>query len=88
MNKNPHFADYVARVDGRREAARRLGVSVSLVGHILKGIRPITPEIARRVEVDSGGCFGCENLLPEVQFIRDDLGNVVGHVAPLTASAA
>ena len=59
---NP-FAKYVDLVGGRTEAARRLGISPSLVGHICNGRRAVSKRLAVAVEQDSNGVFRREVLL-------------------------
>lgn len=62
MNGNL-FQQYVDLVGGQQEAARRLGISRSLVGHIVNGRRAVSKRIAVAVEQDSNGLFRRERLL-------------------------
>ena len=39
MNNNPAFATYVTLCGSRKEAARRMGVSLAMIDHILSGFR-------------------------------------------------
>lgn len=57
MDKIAYFRQYVDSVGGAPKAAARLGLSESMVYHILNGVRGITPEVALRVEQDSEGAF-------------------------------
>jgi DNA-binding transcriptional regulator YdaS (Cro superfamily) len=59
---NP-FVQYVELVGGISEAARRLGISRSLVGHICNGRRAVSKRLAVAVEQDSNGVFRREALL-------------------------
>jgi DNA-binding transcriptional regulator YdaS (Cro superfamily) len=59
---NP-FVKYVELVGGPTEAARRLGISRSLVGHICNGRRAVSKRLAVIVEQDSNGVFRREALL-------------------------
>ena len=66
MNANTTFSLYVRHVGGRAEAARRLGISVGMVGHIEKGIRGISPTVAMKVEADSNGLVSRGQLRPDL----------------------
>ena len=66
MNKNPTFSLYVRHVGGRAEAARRLGISVGMVGHIETGIRGISPTVAMRIEADTNGLIPRGQLRPDL----------------------
>ena len=66
MNKNPTFSLYVRHVGGRQEAARRLGISVGMVGHIETGIRGVSPQVAMKVEADTGGLISRGQLRPDL----------------------
>lgn len=66
MDKNATFALYVEHVGGRDEAAKRLGVSVGMVGHILNGIRGVSPRVAMQVEADTKGLISRGQLRPDL----------------------
>jgi DNA-binding transcriptional regulator YdaS (Cro superfamily) len=64
---NPsEFQRYVDLVGGRKEAARRLGLSDAMVGHILSGIRGISVRVAQSIESDSGGRVSRSDLRPDI----------------------
>lgn len=60
------FRLYVKSVGGRKEAARRLGIGVGMVGHIVCGRRAISVEVAKAIEADTRGVFKRELLRPDV----------------------
>lgn len=64
--KNDLFCSYVAIVGGREAAARELGKSISLIGHLMNGIRGITPEIAMAVHERTGGQIDKARLRPDL----------------------
>lgn len=66
MDKNPTFALYVEHVGGRDEAAKRLGISVGMVGHIVNGIRGVSPRVAMQVEADTNGLIPRGKLRPDL----------------------
>ena len=66
MNPHKTFSLYVDHVGGRSEAARRLGISAGMVGHIVNGIRGISPAVAMAVEADSGGLIRRGSLRPDL----------------------
>lgn len=49
------FKAYVTVAGGRSDAARRLGISVAMVGHLLTGARRFSPRLSIAVEHDSDG---------------------------------
>jgi DNA-binding transcriptional regulator YdaS (Cro superfamily) len=57
------FQQYVDLVGGQTEAARRLGITRSMVGHIVNGRRSVSKRLAVAVEQDSNGLFRREALL-------------------------
>ena len=61
-----HFSRYVRLVGGRSEAARRLGISIGMVGHIEVGRRGISPEVAKAIEADSQGAISRGHLRPDL----------------------
>ena len=66
MDTNQHFSKWVAQVGGRAEAAKRLGVSVGMVGHIEVGRRGISIDVAKRIETETGGSISRHQLRPDV----------------------
>ena len=67
MNKPvSHFSRYVQQVGGRAEAAKRLGISIGMVGHIEVGRRGISPDVARAVEADTHGAITRSDLRPDL----------------------
>lgn len=63
---NPTFYLYVRHVGGRAEAARRLEISPAMVGHIITGIRGVSPAVAMKVEADSKGLVSRSQLRPDL----------------------
>lgn len=61
-----NFRDYVKQVGGRTEAARRLGISVGMVSHILCGRRGISPDIAKAIDADTDGAISRAALRPDL----------------------
>lgn len=61
-----HFSRFVRLVGGRREAAKRLGISPGMVGHIENGRRGISIEVAKTVAADSGGAISLSDLRPDI----------------------
>lgn len=55
MNDIEAFAQYVTEVGGRAEAAKRLGITVGMVGHVLNGVRSISIDRAKEIEVQTDG---------------------------------
>lgn len=66
MAKNATFALYVEHVGGRDEAAKRLGVTVGMVGHIINGVRGVSPKVAMQVEADTNGLIPRGKLRPDL----------------------
>jgi DNA-binding transcriptional regulator YdaS (Cro superfamily) len=79
------FPDFVEWAKPRSNAAALLGMSESQLSLLLNGKRNLLPEHVIRAEKASSGLFRCEEMLPSVEFVRDDAGEVVGHVVPLVA---
>ena len=67
-NKNELFCSYVMRFCGgsRAEAARRIGKSIQTVGHIINGLRNVTPEIAMRIDSDTAGMINKADFRPDL----------------------
>lgn len=67
MNKpNPQVQAFVTIVGGRKEAAAKLGVTVAMVGHLVNGVRDVSPQMALKVEQASNGVITRAALLPEL----------------------
>jgi len=66
MTEKSAFSDYVRHVNGRAEAARRLAISVGMVGHIENGIRGISPAVAMKIEADTNGVIPRSRLRPDL----------------------
>lgn len=60
------FRRYVAFAGSRKEAAKRLGLSVSMVGHILTDRRGIAPKVAQAIEADTHGQITKASLRPDL----------------------
>lgn len=73
------FLDFVTWAETQRRAAELLGLSESMVSLILSGKRNLLPEHAIRAERASGGLYRADDLLPDVQFTRDESGEVTGY---------
>jgi len=63
---NSHIQRFVATVGGRKVAAKRLGISLAMVGHLCTGERAVSPQVAKRIEEVSGGAITRAALLPEL----------------------
>jgi DNA-binding transcriptional regulator YdaS (Cro superfamily) len=63
---NPLFSAYVESVEGRRQAAQRLGITAAMVGHLITGERTVSPRIALAVHADSGGHFDKARFRPDL----------------------
>lgn len=50
-----YFQQYVKRAGSRANAAKRLGIGVGMVGHLLCGRRGISSRIAQAIEQDTQG---------------------------------
>ncbi len=66
MKTNLLVQHYIAQVGGRAEAARRLGITVGMVGHLAVGRRKVSPRIARRIEAETNGAIRRDALCPQV----------------------
>lgn len=60
------FTGYVKSVGSREEAAKRLGISVGMVGHIENGRRGVSPRVARAIETDTNGFIDKAKLRPDL----------------------
>lgn len=66
MDAQAVFSKYVDEVGGRAEAAKKLGITVGMVGHVVKGVRSISIERAKLIEVQTGGRITRADLRPDV----------------------
>lgn len=60
------FSAYVTSVGGRAEAAKRLGLSTAMVGHLVTGARKVSPAVAIAVDRDSNGHFNRAAFRPDL----------------------
>lgn len=68
----------VERIGGASAAAWFLGVDASLVRQWLSNVRPLAEWYCPALEFLSG--VRCESLRPELHWVRDESGDVTGHV--------
>lgn len=73
------FPDFVAWAKTQQRAADMLGLSASMVSLILKGERNLLPEHAISAERASGGLYRADEMLPEVEFLRDADGTITSY---------
>ena len=66
MDKIEAFGRYVTEVGGRAEAARKLGITVGMVGHVLNGVRCLSVARAKVVEDQTEGRITRHDLRPDV----------------------
>lgn len=64
--QNALFCSYVAIAGSRNEAARRLGISVGMVGHIEQGRRNVSPQVAMKIDADTSGQISKSRLRPDL----------------------
>lgn len=60
------FSRYVTACGGRAEAAKNLGITVGMVGHVLNGVRRISVGRARAIESYTNGRIARHDLRPDV----------------------
>lgn len=60
------FRTYVREVGGRKEAAKRLGLSLGMVSHILCDRRGISPPVAQSIDADTSGRISKASLRPDL----------------------
>lgn len=63
---NHAFELYVTMCGSRKEAARRMGVSLPMIDHILSGFRKLSVRLAMRVAADAGGHIALHELRPDI----------------------
>lgn len=73
------FPDFVAWVGTQKAAGELIGLSESMVSLIVNGKRPLLAAHAIAAERASNGLFKADDLMPEVQFTRDESGEVTGY---------
>ena len=67
MNKkNELFCSYVAMAGGREAAATELGRSLSMIGHLMNGIRGVSPQLALMIHERTGGQIDKGHLRPDL----------------------
>jgi DNA-binding transcriptional regulator YdaS (Cro superfamily) len=66
MDAKTAFSKYVDNAGGRAEAAKKLGITVGMVGHVLTGVRNISVERAKMVEAQTDGRISRAMLRPDV----------------------
>lgn len=73
------FPDFVAWAGTQKQAASLIGLSDSMVSLILKGERSLLPEHAIAAERASGRLFRADDILPDVEFMRDADGEITSY---------
>ncbi len=73
------FADFVSWAGTQAQAGKMTGLSASMVSLILSGERTLQPERAIAAERASGGLYRADEMLPEVEFIRDADGQITSY---------
>lgn len=73
------FSDFVSWAGTQKAAAEKIGLSDSMVSLILKGDRALLPEYAIAAERASGGLYRADEMLPGIEFIRDDEGEITSY---------
>lgn len=65
---NPYFKKFVTdyMAGDRRKAARQLGVSVALIGHVMTGRREVSIPVTQRIEFFTRGGINRHDLRPDV----------------------
>lgn len=82
MPKLTPIQRYVAMCGSQSKAARRLGVSPSLVGHLACARRAVTVAMAIKIDQDTGGAITRAELRPDV-WAENEPGAVKRHeIAP------
>jgi DNA-binding transcriptional regulator YdaS (Cro superfamily) len=62
-----------------------IGVTPGRVSHLVNGSTP-SPELAVRIEVATGGDIAVEQILPDLNWNRDESGQVTGYTVPVQAA--
>ena len=66
MNAQEAFAAYVGDAGSREEAAKRLNITVGMVGHVLNGVRNLSVGRAKMVESQTAGRISRHDLRPDI----------------------
>lgn len=66
MDAQTAFSKFVDEAGGRAEAAKRLGITVGMVGHVINGVRSISIDRAREIESQTQGRITRSDLRPDV----------------------
>lgn len=64
--KNDLFCSYVETAGGREAAAKELGRSLSMIGHLMNGVRGVSPELALLIHERTGGQIDKGRLRPDL----------------------
>lgn len=70
------FEDFVSWAGTQAKAGKLVGLSASMVSLILSGERTLQPEHAIAAERASGGLYRADEMLPSVEFLRDEKGDI------------
>jgi DNA-binding transcriptional regulator YdaS (Cro superfamily) len=85
MTNNESPIDRAAAAAGSSAAlAQRLGVDPTLVHQWRHGRRPIAKHHCPAIEAATG--VRCEELRPDLQWIRNEAGEVTGYQVPIRAA--
>lgn len=66
MDAQTAFSKFVDEVGGRAEAAKRLDITVGMVGHVVNGVRSLSVERAKLVEAQTEGRISRADLRPDI----------------------
>lgn len=75
MDAQTAFSKFVHEAGGRAEAAKRLGITVGMVGHVINGVRSISIDRAREIEAQTKGRISRSDLRPDVYGPNPSLPN-------------
>lgn len=73
------FDDFLAWAVTQSNAATKAGLSESMVSLIRSGKRDLLPEHVIRIEQNTDGLFRADQLMPGVEFERDEAGRITGY---------
>lgn len=73
------FADFVGWAKSQRAAAEMIGLHESTVSLILKGDRNLLPDHAIAADRASKGLFRADDMIQDIEFIRDEAGVIVSY---------
>lgn len=71
----------IAAAGSQRKLAESIGIAHSFVPQLISGRRPIPEAICARIEDATG--VRCEELRPDVEWIRDPAGKVTHYRVPV-----